>query len=175
VETGDDVLDAYRLLHPDVVLIDIALPDDATLLIGNLRQEHADAAVVAIADSAAGDARLREVVQAGARAVVMIEADGSALARAITAAARGDALFSDDVLHGLYAEPGTATPDQARALTPREHEVHTLVSQGLPDKQIAERLHISVKTVEKHVGSALRKTGTRNRTELAGINGRTGR
>src|SRR6478609_10974877 len=59
VETGDDVLDAYRLLHPDVVLIDVALPDDAALLIGNLRQEHADAAVVAIADSAVGDARLR--------------------------------------------------------------------------------------------------------------------
>ena len=50
-------------------------------------------------------AGLREVVQAGARAVVMIDADGSALARAIGAAARGDALFTDDVLHGLYDEP----------------------------------------------------------------------
>ena len=119
--------------------------------------------------------RLREVVQAGARAVVMIEADGSALARAIGAAARGDALFTDDVLHGLYDEPADPAATTRSTLTPREHEVHSLVSQGLPDKQIAERLHISVKTVEKHVGSALRKTGTRNRTELAGITGRTGR
>ena len=43
---------------------------------------------------------------------------------------------------------------------------------GLPDKQIAERLHISVKTVEKHVGSALRRAGARNRTELAAMAGR---
>ena len=175
VEAGDDVPGAYRLLQPDVVLIDVALPDGAAALIGTLRRQHPDLAVVAIADSAAGDARLREVVQAGARAVVMLEADGSALARAIGAAARGDALFTDDVLHGLYDEWGDAAAVQAPTLTPREHEVHDLVSQGLPDKQIAERLHISVKTVEKHVGSALRKTGTRNRTELAGINGRIGR
>jgi len=175
VEVGDDLPDAYRLLHPDVVLIDVALPAGAAGLISELRSEHPDAAVVAIADAASGDARLREVVQAGARAVVMIEADGSALARAIGAAARGDALFTDDVLHGLYDEPADAAADHALPLTPREHEVHTLVSQGLPDKQIAERLHISGKTVEKHVGSALRKTGTRNRTELAGINGRNGR
>jgi DNA-binding NarL/FixJ family response regulator len=106
---------------------------------------------------------------------VMLEADGSALARAIGAAARGDALFTDDVLHGLYGQPGDGPSVQALTLTPREHEVHDLISQGLPDKQIAERLHISVKTVEKHVGSALRKTGTRNRTELAGISGRIGR
>jgi signal transduction histidine kinase/DNA-binding NarL/FixJ family response regulator len=172
VETGDDLPGAYRLLQPDVVLIDSALPAGAAAVIAGLRRHHPDAAVVAIADAAAGDGRLREVVQAGARAVVMIEADGSALARAIGAVARGDALFTDDVLHGLYDDPADAALDTAMTLTPREHEVHTLVSQGLPDKQIAERLHISVKTVEKHVGSALRKTGTRNRTELAGINGR---
>ena len=79
---------------------------------------------------------------------------------------RGDALFTDDVLHGLYDDPRAPT-DAATALTPREQEVRSLVRQGLPDKQIADRLHISVKTVEKHVGSALRKTGAQNRTELA--------
>jgi len=55
----------------------------------------------------------------------------------------------------------------------RELQVRDLVSQGLPDKLIAEQLHISVKTVEKHVGSALRKSGARNRTELAGMAGRS--
>ena len=53
------------------------------------------------------------------------------------------------------------------ALTDREREVYGLVRRGLRDKQIAERLVISVKTVEKHVGAVLRKTGARNRTELA--------
>ena len=53
----------------------------------------------------AGDARLRDVVQAGARAVVMIEADGSALARAIGAAARGDALFTDECCTASTTNP----------------------------------------------------------------------
>ncbi len=52
-------------------------------------------------------------------------------------------------------------------LTSREREVRTLLESGLPDKAIAQRLVISVKTVEKHVGAVLRKTGARSRTELA--------
>ena len=136
-----------------------------------LRGSDPDAAVVAIGDSAtAGDARLRDMVQAGARAAVMIDAEVSAFTRAIGAAARGDALFTDEILHGLY--PGSPSAvGVAGSLTAREREVRELVSQGLPDKLIAERLHISVKTVEKHVGSALRKSGARNRTELAGMTG----
>ena len=72
------------------------------------------------------------------------------------------------MLHGLYDDTAELQ-GISLTLTPRESQVRDLVSRGLPDKQIAERLHISVKTVEKHVGSALRKTGARNRTELAGM------
>lgn len=56
---------------------------------------------------------------------------------------------------------------QGERLTPRESEVRVLVERGMQDKQIASALGISFKTVEKHVGSILRKTGARNRTELA--------
>ena len=165
-----DALDAYRLLRPDVVLIDVGLPNGAVKLVGALRETNPDAAVVAVGDGAsASDGRLRELVQAGARAAVMIDADAPAFARAIHAAARGEALFTDEVLHGLYDESGYPAETLAVPLTPRETQVRDLVSRGLPDKQIAERLHISVKTVEKHVGSTLRKTGARNRTELAGM------
>ena len=132
--------------------------------------------MVAVGDAAsAGGGRLRELVQAGARAAVMIEADGTALARAIRAAARGEALFTDEVLHGLYDDPANAQTAATAAHPARATRSRELVSHGLPDKQIAERLHISVKTVEKHVGSALRKTGTRNRTELAGLTDRAPR
>ena len=57
-------------------------------------------------------------------------------------------------------------------LTEREKQVKRLVERGLPDKHIAAELRISVKTVEKHVGAVLRKTGARNRTELAARVGR---
>ena len=171
IDSADDVIDAHRLLTPDVVLIDVALPGGAARVTALLRGNDPDTAVVAIGDSAtAGDARLRDMVQAGARAAVMIDAEVSAFTRAIGAAARGDALFTDEILHGLYTGSPSAV-GVAGSLTAREREVRELVSQGLPDKLIAERLHISVKTVEKHVGSALRKSGARNRTELAGMTG----
>ncbi|MCO5546663.1 hypothetical protein L7F22_000097 [Adiantum nelumboides] len=66
------------------------------------------------------------------------------------------------------APPAGLQPARGQhTLTLREREVRALVEQGLADKQIATRLAISVKTVEKHVGAVLRKTGARNRTMLA--------
>ena len=76
----------------------------------------------------------------------------------LLAAAQGRAVLPAAALSGVT---------DAVALTEREREVFALARRGLRDKQIAERLTISVKTVEKHVGAVLRKTGARNRTELA--------
>ena len=64
---------------------------------------------------------------------------------------------------------GLRADESAAPLTDREREVRSLMEQGLPDKAIAERLVLSVKTVEKHAGAVLRKTGARNRTELAAL------
>jgi len=62
---------------------------------------------------------------------------------------------------------GLQDDEAASALTGRERQVRSLMEQGLPDKLIAEQLVLSIKTVEKHAGAVLRKTGARNRTELA--------
>ena len=167
IDGADGVVDAYRLLQPDVVVIDAGLPAGAAAITRSLREHDPGAAVVAIADDGAPNSRLRDVVRTGARAAVLLDADGTALARAIAAAARGEALLPDEVLHAVYDESVITTPSVT--LTSRELQVRDLVSRGMPDKVIAEQLHISVKTVEKHVGSALRKTGARNRTELAGM------
>ena len=174
IDSAEDVLHGCRLLDPDVVLIDVALPGGAGQVTAELRRHDHPAAVVAIGDiSSSGDVRLRDMVRAGARAAVMIDADASAFTRAIGAVARGDALFTDEILQGLSSRNPSSSTTATPLLTPRELQVRDLVSQGLPDKLIAEQLHISVKTVEKHVGSALRKSGARNRTELAGMAGRS--
>jgi DNA-binding NarL/FixJ family response regulator len=103
-------------------------------------------------------------VHAGARGCIGPDLDGSALARAVLAAARGDVLLTDTVFSGFVRPRGVGVGE---ALTAREREVCALVELGLRDKQIAGQLGISVKTVEKHVGAALRKTGSANRTALA--------
>ena len=75
-----------------------------------------------------------------------------------------EAVLSGQVLDRLHRGLREAGQEP---LTRRERQVRGLMELGLPDKVIAERLVLSVKTVEKHAGAVLRKTGARNRTELA--------
>ena len=140
-------------------------PRSADGIAGLLIGDHPDLAVVGVCDAA--DERVAAAMRAGARGCVDTGADGAELARAVVAAGRGQAVLSGPMLMQLHR--GLRT----EALTDREREVRGLMEQGLPDKIIAERLVLSVKTVEKHAGAVLRKTGARNRTELAALAGRS--
>ena len=100
-------------------------------------------------------------------------ADGPELLRAVAAAGRGQAILSGPVLQQLHR--GLQEDENGPVLTGRERQVRSMMEQGLPDKLIAEQLVLSVKTVEKHAGAVLRKTGARNRTELAALASRARR
>ncbi|HMD24013.1 MAG TPA: GAF domain-containing protein, partial [Streptosporangiaceae bacterium] len=190
--TADQALAACVDLRPDVVLADLGLPlgrsladhaptaggpadapppapgrpagDLTSLLLGR----HPRLAVVGLCE--VGDEKLvASAMRAGARGCVDTGADGPELARAVIAAGRGQAILSGPVLARLHR--GLQDDESGPALTERERQVRSLMEQGLPDKLIAERLVLSIKTVEKHAGSVLRKTGARNRTELAALAG----
>ena len=152
-------LAACRELEPDVVLADLGLPAVATVLLA----AFPGLAVVGLCE-AGDDALVAAAIQAGALGCVDMGADGPELARAVVAAARGQAILSGPVLDRLHRGLREAGHEQ---LTRRERQVRGLMELGLPDKAIAERLVLSIKTVEKHAGAVLRKTGARNRTELA--------
>jgi signal transduction histidine kinase/DNA-binding NarL/FixJ family response regulator len=161
-----EALEVYQLVHPHVVLANLDLPRiDGSQLTSYLRAIDRNAAVVLLIDSFA-DERVRAAAQIGAVGFSDNDTEPAALARALVAAARGDVLIPAELLRSFTSSSGTLSPD---ALTAREKEVRALVERGLPDKRIATELHISVKTVEKHVGAILRKTGAHNRTMLAGL------
>lgn len=166
-EVGDAqaAMEAFDLLRPDVVLSDLDLPHvDGTQLTSHLRAVDDEARVVLLIGSVADD-RLIGATRVGAAGFVELTAEPASIARAVVAAARGDLLLSPEILSRFAVSlTGGLEP-----LTAREREVRTLVEQGMPDKAIAAELHISVKTVEKHVGALLRKTGAANRTALAGL------
>jgi DNA-binding NarL/FixJ family response regulator len=182
--TADAAVTACRELRPDVVLADLGLtaagdaaeaggiavtPDRPAGVTGLLLSQLPDLAVVGLCE--AGDERLvAEAMRVGARGCVDTWADGPELARAIIAAGRGQAILSAPALAQL--QRGLREDAGQPALTERERQVRGLMEQGLPDKVIAERLVLSVKTVEKHAGAVLRKTGARNRAELAALAGR---
>jgi DNA-binding NarL/FixJ family response regulator len=162
--TAASALSAAEHLQPDVVVTDIDVIDlPGTDLIESLTHASPGTTVVVLVGDP-DDERIRQAAHSGARGFLNRSADGPSLVRAIISAAAGDALLSGSLV-ARWGE-GTADPDH---LTPREREVRRLVASGLRDKQIGIELGISAKTVEKHVGTILRKTGAANRTMLAGL------
>lgn len=180
VGTTADAVTACQALRPDVVLADLALPPGARPaggpaagagddVVSTLLGQAPGIAVVGLCE-AGDDEPVARAMRAGARGCIHAGADGPELARAVVAAGRGQAVLSGPALAQLHR--GLRADDGGRHLTEREREVRCLMEQGMPDKAIAERLVLSVKTVEKHAGAVLRKTGARNRTELAALAGR---
>jgi len=173
--TAADALAACQDLRPDVVLADLGLsPDDTPAgrhgpdggVTGLLLARDPGLAVVGLCE--VGDEKLvADAMRAGARGCVDMGADGAELARVVVAAGRGQAILSGPVLQRLHR--GLREDESEPALTDRERQVRILMEQGVPDKLIAEQLVLSIKTVEKHAGAVLRKTGARNRTELAAL------
>jgi two-component system, NarL family, nitrate/nitrite response regulator NarL len=110
----------------------------------------------------------REALAAGARAALPRDVDGEALAAAVRAAVQGlivlDGSFADALLSDVRDAPAAAS-DLVESLTPREAEVLQLLSQGLPNKGIAQRLGISDHTVKFHVNAILGKLGVQSRGE----------
>jgi signal transduction histidine kinase/DNA-binding NarL/FixJ family response regulator len=174
VAAAEQAVEACQALQPDVALVDLSLPtangselrpQDGAGVTGVLLAHCPGLAVVGLCE-AGDDEQVAEAIRAGARGCVDAASDGPELARAVVAADRGQAILSGPVLGRLHR--GLRADDPEPGLTLREREVRNLMVQGLPDKVIAERLVLSVKTVEKHASAVLRKTGARNRTELAG-------
>jgi len=182
VETADQALEACQALNPDVAVVDLGLPVPADErescpgsragpgVAGFLLAAAPELAVVGLCEPG-DDERVADAVRAGARGCVDVGVSGPELAQAVVAAGRGQAILSDVVLDQLHR--GMRADDLPDQLTDREREVRGLMEQGLPDRAIAQRLVLSVKTVEKHAGAVLRKTGARNRTELAALAGRS--
>jgi two-component system nitrate/nitrite response regulator NarL len=107
----------------------------------------------------------REALAAGARAALPRDADGESLAAAIRAVVQGLIVLDDSFAAALLRDTPAAPSDLIESLTPREAEVLQLLTQGLPNKAIAQRLGISDHTVKFHVNAILGKLGVQSRGE----------
>jgi DNA-binding NarL/FixJ family response regulator len=155
---------------PDVVLLDVHLPGGGGVEV--LRQvlpALPDVRFLAVSVSDAADDVIG-AIRAGARGYVTKTISGDDLADAVTRVAAGDAVFSPRlagfVLDAFAATDAPAIDPELDALTNREREVLRLIARGYAYKEIAKELFISVKTVETHVSSVLRKLQLSNRHEL---------
>jgi len=169
----DEAVAAIRHLKPDVVLLDVHMPDGGGAeVLRRVRPEQPDVVFLALSVSDAAEDVIA-VIRSGARGYVTKTISGRELADAVHRVRSGDAVFSPRlagfVLDVFSDRPGAAPPGDPELdlLTRRERDVLRLLARGYAYKEIAAELFISVKTVETHVSSVLRKTQLSNRYELS--------
>jgi DNA-binding NarL/FixJ family response regulator len=160
-----------RNLDPDVVLLDVHLPDGGgAAVIAGIAPERPGVRFLALSVSDAAEDVIG-VIRAGARGYVTKTISGEELAAAVERVAEGDAVFSPRlagfVLDAFRSGEQVGGDAELDELTPREREVLQLIARGYRYKEIAARLHLSVKTVEAHVSSVLRKLQLSTRHELS--------
>jgi DNA-binding NarL/FixJ family response regulator len=172
-EAGDvpEAIDVIVREKPDVVVCDVHLPSGtaANVIAGSVERGVTTVFLALSVSDAAED--VIEVIRAGARGYITKATDGEALVDAVKRVATGDAVFSPRlagfVLDAFSTELNAPTADpELDQLTAREQEVMRLLARGYAYKEIARRLTISIKTVESHASSVLRKLQLSNRNEL---------
>jgi DNA-binding NarL/FixJ family response regulator len=159
-----------RELDPDVVLLDVHLPDGGgEAVIAAVSPERPAVKFLALSVSDAAEDVIA-VIRAGARGYVTKTISRDELFDAVRRVSDGDAVFSPRlagfVLDAFRTGEPLGTDEELETLTPREREVLQLIARGYLYKEIAARLHLSVKTVEAHVSSVLRKLQLSTRHEL---------
>jgi DNA-binding NarL/FixJ family response regulator len=167
----DEAIDGIRSTNPDVVLVDVHMPGGGGLtVIEQVVETHEEMKFLALSVSDAAEDVIA-MIRAGARGYVTKSISPDELVDAIVRVHAGDAVFSPRLagfVLDAFADTITAPIDpEMDQLTPREREVLRQIARGYAYKQVAHRLDISIKTVETHVSSVLRKLQLSNRHELA--------
>ncbi len=167
---GRDAVNLARRLRPDLVIMDVSLPElngiEATR---QVTAENPECKVIALSIHA--DTRyVLEMLKAGASGYLLKQCAFEELSRAIREVMANRAYLGPDVTHSLLKDyVQYFSRDEASAyttLSPREREVLQLLAEGRSTREVAERLNLSVKTVETHRQNLMRKLGFQSTAQL---------
>jgi DNA-binding NarL/FixJ family response regulator len=168
--TVEEAVPAIMASSPDVVVVDVHMPGGGgKAIIEAVKRDRPDITFLALSVSDSAE-DVVAVIRAGARGYVTKTIEASELVDAIRRVRAGDAVFSPrlagfvlDAFSGVLPPASDPELDQ---LTAREQDVMRLIARGYTYREVATRLHLSVKTIETHVSAVLRKLQLSNRHEL---------
>jgi DNA-binding NarL/FixJ family response regulator len=173
---GREAVDAARRLEPDVILMDVRMPESDGVRATRTIVESGAASRIIILTTFDLDEYVYAALRAGASGFLLKDAQPAELLAAIRAVASGDAVVSPRVTRRLLSQhahrlPAAGSPEPAERallaqLTAREHEVLLEVARGLTNAEIASRLVLSEATVKTHVGRILSKLDLRDRVQI---------
>ena len=165
--SGREAVFETRALKPDVILIDVVMPDQTGLeVLPSLVREHSETKVLLL--SMQDDpGSVREAFAAGASGYVLKEAADAEVVAAVREIARGGRYVNPELGARLMASEAAAQRDaEEDPLSEREHEVLRLLALGHTNQEIAQQLYISVRTAETHRAHVMQKLRLTTRAEL---------
>ncbi len=155
--------------HPDIVLMDLMMPEmDGVETTRQVAVKYPDTKVIVLT-SFMEDEKVVQAMEAGAVSYILKTVSSEELVYAIRGAYRGMPVMNAEISQALARGIRQRSTQQqnGEGLTMREKEVLLLIADGKTNKEIAEELHISIKTVKTHVSNLLMKCGLDDRTQLA--------
>jgi NarL family two-component system response regulator LiaR len=165
---GQEAVDMCGQVCPDVILMDLVMPDmDGTAATRLIRQRWPEVQVIALTSFQEKEL-VREVLQAGAISYLLKNVSVDELAEAIRDAHAGRSTLAPEAAQALI-QPDSQEPTPGGDLTSREREVLVLLVEGLSNPRIAERLSVSRSTARAHVSNILAKLGVSNRAEAIAL------
>jgi NarL family two-component system response regulator LiaR len=162
---GREALRICEGVHPDVILMDLIMPEmDGMAATQAIRERWPDIQVVALTSFQEKEL-VQKALQAGAISYLLKNVAATELADAIRSAYKGRSTLAPEALQALIQVEREAAREEQYDLTPREKEVLELLVEGLSNPEIAERLSVSRSTAKAHVSHILSKLGASNRAE----------
>jgi len=168
--SGREALEVARRELPDVVLMDVRMPDmDGLEATRRIKEERPRTAVIMLTMHD-NPTYLRDAVRSGAAGYLLKDVSKDELIDAVNQVATGGAFIESQMLKGMLTDltpMGTGPGPAARSLTKREREILALVAEGMSNREIAEKLVLSPETVKSHVAAILEKLNVSDRTQAA--------
>ena len=163
---GVDALERTQSERPDVAVLDVSMPRMTGLQAAREIRSHSPDTRVLMLSMHDDDRYFFEGLEAGAAGYVLKRAADTDLIDAVRTVAAGGTFLSDEAQTSLMREWQEGRSEPESPLTPREREVVKLIAEAFTNKQIAQTLRLSEKTVESHRSNLLAKLGMRDRVEL---------
>lgn len=170
VSNGREALGQARALKPDVLILDISMPEMSGLQVTKALKSELPELKVVVLTMHESEEYLRSALESGADAYVIKRAADTDLCEAIRACMRGRTYvhpaLSEHLVASFLGRPRSSTPSRLAVLTEREREVCQLIARGYTNREVAEELFISIRTAETHRAKVMSKLELSTRAEL---------
>jgi len=165
---GEDAITIAQQLHPDVAIVDIAMPGIGGIEATRAIRERCPSTSVLVLSAYDDEPYLIALMEAGAKGFLLKNAHGQELVNAVRRVANGESVLQPALVEKmvrLVSNRSHLAQRATGALSEREFEVLRLAAKGLPNKEIARRMDLSIRTVHSHLASIFAKLQVGSRTE----------